>query len=169
MSFCVIFNILNVSAQNVAPDLISSNINIDSISDQRAKPPNFNEHHKYIRQRARSSYIGSLNENLPKNAWTDPLTSTYQRRELQRTCAVCLYSKPLLSEESTKQFHASPMNYDLLQSLKENIDTLENHEQTDCTCPYNFQTFLNSQNNRRFRYEINRMPRSAPHITFMEV
>lgn len=161
----------NILAQNVAPDLISSNINIDSTTEQRAKPDTFNEQHKYIRQRARSSYIGLMNENLPKNAWMDPIVPTYQRQDFHRPCAICSQNRPLLSKNTTK-LGSTSINCNMLQSLKENVDNLDNldtHEQNDCTCMFNFQTFWNSQQSRRFCSEINRMPRSAPHITFSEV
>lgn len=157
-----------ILAQNVAPDLISCNINVDSATEQRAKSDNFNEQHKYIRQRARSSYISLMNENLPKNAWMDPIVSTYQRQDSQRPCAICSQNRPLLSKKSS-QLGSASINYNLLQSLKENVDNVDTLEQNDCTCMFNFQTFWNSQHSKRFCYEINRMPRSAPHITFMEV
>lgn len=95
----------------------------------------------------------------------DPIISTYQRQTFQRSCPICSQNKPLLGEKP----HSTSINYDLLQSLKDNVDTLDAQEQTDCTCMYNFQTFWNSQHNKRLCYETNRMPRSAPHITFMEV
>lgn len=142
-------------------------INVESTAEQEDKPLTFNEQHKFIRQRARSSYIGLMNENLPTNAWMDPTLSTYQRQDFQRSCAICSsQSKPLLSKTSTKLGSAS-INCNMLQSLKENVDHLD--EKNECTCMFNLQTFWNSQHSKRFCYEINRMPRSAPHITFMEV
>ncbi len=159
--------------QNVAPDLISSNINADLPPEPQDKPANINEQHKFIRQRARSSYISLMNENLPKNAWMDPIAAaTYQRQDFQRTCAICSQKRPLLSKKSSKLGSASINCNSLLQSLKENVDNPDNldaSEPNDCTCMFNYQTFWNSQYNRKFCYEVNRWPRSAPHITFMEV
>lgn len=113
-----------------------------------------------------------MNENLPKNAWMDPLTVAYQRQDFQRPCANCHSQlRPLLSRKSLRLGSAS-INCNMLQSLKENVDNLDNldgPEQSDCTCMFNFQTFWNSQHSRKICYEVNRWPRSAPHITFMEV
>lgn len=92
---------------------------------------------------------------------------SYQRKDFPRHCTSCS-QKPLLSENASKQLSTS-INSNLLQSFKDNVDALDAQEQNDCTCMYNFQTFWNSQHHRRFCYETNRMPRSAPHITFMEV
>lgn len=143
---------------------------MDSTADPRDRPPN--ENHKFIRQRARSSYIGLMNDNLPKNAWMDPLTVTYQRQDFQRPCAGCSSQiRPLLSRKSTTKLGSASINCSMqLQSLKENVDTTDNlNGQGDCTCMFNFHTFWNSQHNRKLCYEVNRWPRSAPHITFMEV
>lgn len=132
------------------------------MNEQQDRPV---EHNKFIRQRARSSYIGLLHENLPKNAWMD---STGFKSEPQRAC-ICSQNRPLLSRNSANKLGSASINRSILQSLKENVDNLDVHERDECACVLNFQNFWNSQQKRKFRYEVNKWPRSAPHITFMEI
>lgn len=178
---------------DVTPDLISNaaeplNETKNQLNQSSAVSPSpstsFNHNTRLLRQRACSSYItiNSIDNGYQKLSWIENDNSDGIRNmvDVQETTWIdyykngggyCLncnniqYNKNMLKDT----------NYDIGEICRISSVNTGINLKSNCTCSYKLQPFLNNDHNNHhinlFPYcnnKINRAPRSAPHITFMQ-